>query len=392
MPVTVIVEPDHGGHRFQAAANVARLAGRTDEVILLTSAGATRTDEFGIYLADLDLKIDERFDGIYPPTRQIAEAAADIARANSDVTVVVMDADQSLKRWWYVAPGAFRGLPHRPRVIFMLTRYPAKLTLTDRFGWALRVSKATLALAARTTRTLHRVAGFAGRDDLSRGWLVKRARDPAICSAHSRDRRRLRYELGLPVERRLVGIFGVISERKNAPLVLDAIRASGTDADLLLAGSVKPEVTAWLAALPASDRERIIVHDGFLPNETLDRLVAAADVVAIPLTNNGPSGIMGKALAAGVPVVSAGSEVRARELRATGGGLSAPLTVDGVGAALRTLLIDEPITVGGGSLPPATAEAFAAAVLGRPAAEPAEPAEPAGDDAGSSSDSSSGGA
>jgi hypothetical protein len=90
-------------------------------------------------------------------------------------------------------------------------------------------------------------------------------------------------------------------------------------------------------------------------------------VVAIPLTNNGPSGIMGKALAAGVPVVSAGSKVRARELRATAGGLSAPLTVDGIAAALRTLLIDAPITVGGGSVPPATAEAFAAAVLGMPA-------------------------
>ena len=385
MPVTVIVEPDHGGHRFQAAANVARLAGRTDEVILLTSAGASHTDEFRVYLADVELKVDERFDGIYPPTRQMAQAVAEVCRTHTAATVIVMDADQSLKRWWYVAPAAFRGLPRRPRVIFMLTRYPAKLAVSDRFGWALRVSKGTLALAAIATGTLHRVAGFAGRDDMSRGWLVKRARDPAICSAHARDRATLRVELGLPADRLLVGIFGTISERKNAPLVLDAIRASGTDADLLLAGSLKPEVAAWLAEQPVAIRDRVIVRDGFLSNELLDRLVAAADVVAIPLTNNGPSGIMGKALAAGVPVVSAGSEVRARELRATAGGLSAQLTVDGIAAALRTLLLDGASPAVAGTVPPATAEAFAAAVLGRPTAHPAG-------HAGSGSDPSSGGA
>jgi hypothetical protein len=365
MPVTVIVEPDHGGHRFQAAANVARFAGRTGEVLLLTSAGATQTEEFRTYLADVELKVDDRFDGIYPPTRAMARAVAELCRTNAVSTVVVMDADQSLKRWWYVAAAAFRGLPRRPRVIFMLTRYPAKLTLTDRVGWKLRVSKATLALAAMATRTLHRVAGFAGRDDLSRGWLVKRARDPAICTAHSRDRATIRAELGLPADRKLVGIFGVIYERKNAPLILDAILASVMDdADLLLAGTIKPEVAEWLAAQPADRASRIIVRDGFLPNDVLDQLVAASDVVTIALTNNGPSGIMGKALAADVPVISAGSAVRARELKLTGGGLSTELSVESIASALRTVLAPGGIGVRNYALPPATAEVFAAAVLG----------------------------
>ncbi len=88
----------------------------------------------------------------------------------------------------------------------------------------------------------------------------------------------------------------------------------------MLAGGVKPEVAAWIDALPPSDLGQVIVRDGFLSNEELDKLVAAVDVVPIALTNNGPSGIMGKALAAEVPVVTAGSEVRARELLATDGG------------------------------------------------------------------------
>ncbi|PZS29888.1 MAG: hypothetical protein DLM58_14685 [Pseudonocardiales bacterium] len=364
MPVTVIVEPDHGGHRFQAVANVATLAARTDEILLLTSVGAASTEEFRSYLSDVPMKVDERFDGIYPPTRAMAGAVAQICRTNAVSTVVVMDADQSLKRWWLVAAQEFRGLPHRPRVVFMLTRYPAKLRLTDHFGWALRISKGTLALVAMTTGTLHRVAGFAGRDDLSRGWLVKRARDPAICTAHSRDRAKLRADLDLPAQRRLVGIFGVLTARKNAPMALDAVLATGAATDLLLAGSVQPDVADWLATLPESGRRRVIVRDGFLSNDLLDRLVAAADVVVIALTNNGPSGIMGKALAAEVPVVSAGSVVRARELRATNGGVTAELSIAGIATGLRAVFAQGATKTRTASLPPATGEAFAAALLG----------------------------
>jgi len=105
------------------------------------------------------------------------------------------------------------------------------------------------------------------------------------------------------------------------------------------------------------------VRDGFLPNATLDALIASVDVVAIVMTNNGPSGIMGKALAAGVPVVSAGSTVRARELAATGNGEATALTVDAIGAALHRLLTRTD-AVRPSRVPPATGETFAATVLG----------------------------
>jgi glycosyltransferase involved in cell wall biosynthesis len=364
MSVTLIVEPDPGGHRFQAVANVAALAGRSGEVALLTSSGASTGPEFGVYLSDARLDVHEVYTGTYPPTRTMADEIARYCRAHDVSTVVVMDADQSLKRWWYAAPLAFRGLPRRPRVIFMLTRYPARLRLEDRFGWKLRLSKATLAVLAMATRSLDRVAGFAGREDMSRGWLVKRARDPAICTAHARDRSAIRAALDLPAERSLVGIFGVMSMRKNAPLILDAILASESDADLVIAGLVKPDVAAWLDGLAPEIRARITVRDGYLDNDLLDRLVAAVDVVIIALTNNGPSGIMGKALAAGVPVVSAGSEVRARELEATAGGESAELTVPSLAAAIHRVLDADPAHARRSSVPPATAEEFAAVLLG----------------------------
>ncbi|MGH3475105.1 MAG: hypothetical protein ACRDOT_09365 [Aeromicrobium sp.] len=363
-PVTVIVEPDPVGHRFQAVANVAAVAARTTDVVLLTSTIGAGHDAFGVFLAGLDLEVEPRFDAIHPPTRDMARAVADLCRTHDVETVVVMDADQSLKRWWYVARQEFRGLARRPRVMFMLTRYPAKLGLTDWFGWKLRIAKGGLVLAARATGTLHHVAGFAGRDDVSRGWLVKRARDPEICIAHSRDRVRLREELGLPHDRTIAGVFGVIEERRNAPMILDALERAGLDADLLLAGGIQPEVWDWINGLPDDRRRRVIVRDGFLPNDEMDKLVAAVDVAPIILTNNGPSGIMGKAHAAGVPVVTAGSEVRAREIRATDGGEAADLDAASIGAAIKRVLERDPDEPRRNTVPPATAEAFAEVLLG----------------------------
>ncbi|MCW2783788.1 MAG: hypothetical protein JWP74_305 [Marmoricola sp.] len=365
MPVTVIVEPDPSGHRYQAVANVAEVANETGEVVLLTSKGSATSEAFEVYLSGTRfVSVEEVFDEVYPPTRLMARAVAAKARDLDVGTAVVMDADQSLKRWFYVARSEFRSLPRKPRVVFMLTRYPAKLKLTDRVGWKLRIPKATLAVAAMATGTLHHVAGFAGREDMATGWIVRRTRDPAICTAHSRDRAALRAELDLPADRRIVGVFGLLSERKNAPLVLDALKAADLDADLLLAGSIQPEVWAWINSLPEADRARVIVQDGFLSNDLLDKLVAAVDAAPIALTNNGPSGIMGKALAAGVPVVSAGSEVRARELVATDGGEAADFTAESIGAAIRRVFERDPDAPRRSTVPPATADEFSRNLLG----------------------------
>lgn len=366
MPTTLLVEPDPSGHRFQAVANVALRAQQDgDAVVLLTSSGAVTSDAFKVYLAGVQLEAVEVYDEPYPPTATMLAAIADRCRDDDVRTVVVMDADQTLKRWWLLAPKVFRRLPKRPQVVFFLTRYPARVPLSDPVQVKLRVTKAILTVVTMATRTLHRAAGFAGRDDMHKGWLVKRARDPEICGSHSRDRAALRRELGLPSDRRLVGIFGVISERKNARLVFEALRAGDVDADLLLAGTIEPEVAAWIASLPEQDQRRVLTFNGFLDNTLLDKLIAAVDVAPIALTNNGPSGIMGKALAADVPVVSAGSRVRARELQATDGGELAELEPQSLAAAIQRVLDRPAGAPRRRSVPPATPEEFATVVLGR---------------------------
>ena len=365
-PVTVLVEPDPNGHRFQAVANVAGVAGQSGGVVLLTSVGATATASFATFLGGSEIEVEECFDAIYPATRDLVAEVARVCRERDVDIVTVMDADQTLKRWWYLAPPALRRLSRKPRIVFMVTRYPARVHPTDWTGWKMRFAKATLTVMARSTGVLHRAAGFAGRDDTSRGWVIKRVRDPDLCSAHSRDRVAIRAELGLARERQLVGIYGVITVGKNPALVWEALQVGGIDADLLLAGSLTPEIADWARSVAPTVHGEVIVREGFLPDDELDKLVATANVVPLAMTHNGPSGIMGKALAAGVPVVTAGSKVRARELVATDAGEVAELTRDGLAAAIKRVLGRDPSLPRRSTVPPATAEEFARVLLGLP--------------------------
>lgn len=361
MPVTFIVEPNPGGHRFQYVGHVAAAAAKTGRVVVLTSTGARERAEFDNYLAHLPVELEEPFDGPLPPTGELARVIARRCSGEDDATVVVMDVDQMIKRWWLDAPRAFRG-QRRPRVIVLFTRIPARLSLTDKLGWAYRISKTALTLLAFATRSVHRALYIAGRDDLATGWLLKRVRDPAICTAHADDRAAIRERLGLPADRNLVGILGGVNARKNVPLVLQAVTAAGPDVDLLLAGAVSDDVAQFLAALTPQQRQRVIVRDEFLSNEELDQHVAATDVVAIA-QNNGPSGIMGKAVAAGVPVLTAGSKVRARECAALHAGLHTEFTADALAAGIRHLITaPAPGTRNQQLLP--TGEEFAEVILG----------------------------
>ncbi|GAA1747398.1 hypothetical protein [Aeromicrobium alkaliterrae] len=346
---TLVVDPDYAGHHMQSVSWVTQEAVRWGPVVLLTGRGAADDPAFREYLGDDvaagRVEVHEVFDTNNPPTTELVEQVVTRARATDPSTpvglVLHMDGDQALKRWWLVARGPLRTLAVRPRVHFMLTRYPARVPLGDLTGWKLKIPKAILSVAGRLTGTLHRVVGYVGRDDTARGWIVKRVQDPEFCAAHSRDRDQWRAEYGLPADRRIAGIFGVIYERKNAPMLLEALEQAGVDADLLLAGKLSDGVRDWVEALPPASRERVIVRDEYLTNEVLDRLVAAVDVVPLALTNNGPSGIMGKAEAAGVAVVTAGSKVRAREVRFTGGGVACDLTVPALGEAMRAVLAGE---------------------------------------------------
>jgi hypothetical protein len=363
MSLTVLVEPDPSGHRFQWVSHVVKgAAARGDEVLLLTSTGATGTPEHKTFLADLPVTVEERFEHIYPPAREMGEALLEVHRRRAIDRFVIMDSDQMVKRWWLDAPRELRTGKDRPFGILVMTRFPPRV-LPDRHLLTLRTAKSVFTLAAMARGAARRMAYVAGRDQLRQGLLFKRLRDPALCSAHASQRRQLREQAGLPLDRRLVGILGAIDVRKNVPLVGAATFVAGPDVDLLLAGGLSDDVVAWLDGLDPEERARVHVRYGFLPDDELDAYTACCDVVTIVQQNPGPSGIMGKAQVAGVPILSAGSQVRRREAAALGSGIHTEATVEGIAAGLRDLLArgSEPVPAPS-SLP--TAAEFAEVVLG----------------------------
>jgi glycosyltransferase involved in cell wall biosynthesis len=361
-PLTVLVEPDPDGHRFQWVSHVVRALEREgSDVMLLTSTGATARAEFKAFLADLPVTAVERFDQVYPPPRAVGEALLEVHRERSIDRFVIMDSDQLLKRWWLVAPRQLRHRRGGPFGVVLMTRFPPSIPLDRHLLW-LRSTKSLLAVLAMLRGSAQRVAYVAGRDQLRQGLLFKRLRDPALCRAHASQRAELREEAGLPQDRRLIGILGKVDVRKNVPLVGRAVFAAGPEVDLLLAGGLSEDVQEWLDALPPAERARVHVRGGFLPESEIDALTACCDVVAIVHLNPGPSGIMGKAQVAGVPVLSGGSRVRRRETVALGSGIHTEATVEGLAEGLRVLLARGPDPV---PPPPSlpTAEEFGDVVL-----------------------------
>jgi glycosyltransferase involved in cell wall biosynthesis len=364
--VTAIVEPNPSGHRFQWVSHIARAAvARGDSVILLTGKGAGSAESYRNFLGDLPLTVLERFDGIELPAQTVAAALAELHRETPLDGYVIPEADHILKRWWAVAPRSLRGR-HGPEGILVYARFPSRVRITDREAVQHRIMKTTLAALARGTGAAKRVAALVGRDELEPGHIVKFVRDPAICSAHARDRAALRDRYGLPQDRHLVSVLGRIEMRKSVPLVLDAVLQAGPDVDLLLAGELFDDVREWLDTLPSDRLARIHGRYGFLPESDIDGYTAASDICVTAHLNKGPSGIMGKAQIAGVPVLSAGSKIRSMEAVATGG-LHTEMTAPAMAAGIRTLLArgNAPIPVDP-TLP--TAEEFGEVVLGIPGA------------------------
>lgn len=338
MARTVIVEPHPIGHRFEHVSWIARAAlARGDDVELLTSVGARSRDEFSTFLDDVPLTVHERIDGYFPRPRVMGRAVLDLHRTSPITTLVLLDADQALKRWWLEAPLGLRGR-RGPTTTLLLMRFPQELSLADRAGITMRAAKASLSALARATRAADRVLYLVGRHESRPGWLLGQVRDPAICSAHARDRAALRERHDLPADRRLVGIIGDLSVRKCLPMVAEAVQLAGDDVDLLLAGKMTDEMRAWLDALPPGPRARVHTRLGFLPDEELDAYVAASDVISLALLNPGPSGIQGKALVAGVPTVSAGSRLRERESSTYDAGVHVDLDAASLAAGIRRML------------------------------------------------------
>ncbi|MFT3781739.1 MAG: glycosyltransferase family 4 protein [Nibricoccus sp.] len=117
-----------------------------------------------------------------------------------------------------------------------------------------------------------------------------------------------RLQLNLPTAAPLVLFFGKIEHYKGVDLLLRAWEQVKTpDAQLVIAGQC-PDANygRLLRELIDASARRTTIHwrEGFVPNDTVALLLAAADVVALPYRNIYQSGVVFLCMNHGIPAVA----------------------------------------------------------------------------------------
>jgi beta-1,4-mannosyltransferase len=127
-----------------------------------------------------------------------------------------------------------------------------------------------------------------------------------------RDRAEVREELGVPEDAVAFLCFGDLRAYKEVEILLGAFQsAAAPNAVLLVAGAISHDevVASAQAAIAADDRIRPLI--GFVPDDRVAELFAAADVAVLSRGDGGTSGALVLALSMEAPVVAASTETYA---------------------------------------------------------------------------------
>jgi glycosyltransferase involved in cell wall biosynthesis len=343
--VTAIVELDPSGHRLQyVRLLLERLP--VAQRVLLVSRRVADAPEFAGYLARTETEVVVlQAGGDNDHDAAVTEALA-TAIERGVGHLVVPDGDKAIRPLLaaLVLGSLTWSRPRRPRVTVLLMRTalpggsePATL------GMALKPPLVAVLRRLPGVRVLFltdafgvvtRRRGFPGvrpvRDPVSRPAPPDPAppgEAPRMTDGHAR-----------------VGILGVISARKNVPVLVRAA-AGRPQVDVVLAGRFAPGVRDFLATDPDAARlraeGRLAVDDRLLDDGEFDAALRSVDVAAVLHDNDAPSGIVAEACARGVPVLGPDRGWIATVLAATGCGLPASVNdPDAVAASLERLLTD----------------------------------------------------
>ncbi len=327
----LLVEDKFDGHYLYYVRLLALAAlERGDEVVLRTRSGLPTTAEGRFYLADLASRIRIIETDDFRP--EVVEAAARELGAHH---TVVPDADL------WLGPIAVRGGWRGPGLLELLVLRTSTQPRPVRGMQAIRTA-AKRALMVRVA-LMPRVRVSVLKSSVWRGVSpLPVTRDPITVATTPKRTAALAKSWGLGDDRTWYAVLGNITDRKNLPMVAAALArvAASSPVGLLVAGKVEDgeleRAAPGLDALRAAGE--VVIVDRMLEEDELDAAVAAVDCLVVAHSNEGPSGLLAKAAAAGTRVLTAG----ARSLRADARRIPTiaawvPLEVDALARGMRAV-------------------------------------------------------
>ncbi len=296
-----VVEMEALGHRLRYV-RLLLTAVAPERRVLCVPAAVRDSAEFGEHLADVTTDVV-----LLPGSRREAMRVAVATARERGARLVVPDGDKnvaplllalarpgprvavSVLLMRTTLPGgpepATAGMAFKPALAALLARLPGVRVcfLTDAFGVVVRRR------------------GFPG---------IGPVRDPVSVPATREPGPEPESEPSLrPFA---IGVFGVVSARKNIPVLLAALAGAPADdpvADvaLVIGGRCEPDVREVLDHSPEATAlaatARLHVDDRLLSEDEFDAAIAGVDAVAVLHDNDAPSGIVAEAAARGVPVL-----------------------------------------------------------------------------------------
>lgn len=307
----LLVEGNVSGHRLSYVRLLAREAiSRGYSVHLATSPRASETPEFSAHLTDClhDITVSAHSDfGI----RAIEKLSLELGASRT----VIPDGDASALQ--LARRGRWRGRSRLSLLIMRESAQPDKFRLR---GLIKQLAKRAVMLRVRNIPKVDlavlKSATWSGKS------RTKVALDPVVVSCTEEDVLDIRESWKLDGTRYWFAVLGAITERKNVPLLLECLSrlAPGT-CGLLIAGRIDPAVrdriqsaTEGLTVLETP----VLVVDRILSDRELDAAVTATDCLLLAHSNEGPSGLLGKAACAGTRVIAAGAKSLRKDVQSLG--------------------------------------------------------------------------
>lgn len=330
----VLVEGDHKGHRLAYVAHVISELTRDDlPVVLVTSPSAMASREAQVHLGSLGVQDRTLLVSPWTTWQWIR-----VVRRQRPRRVIIPDSDRKLPAAILLRLSTTSHLS----LLVMRASHSAQDSLTSSVKHLFK--RCLIGALRHLPRT--RVFELASSTAAPTSTALP---DPVTLHPVSFDRQAARAALGLDDSVTWFGVLGRLSARKNIDLLCAALQqvASPTRIGLLLAGTAdSADFDAHLTSLlPGLIRSGVPVHwmNRVLSDEELDTAVVACDCVVLAHSNEGPSGILGKALAADTRALCAGATALADDAARRPDAVTwVPLRAQDLAQAMASIASTEP--------------------------------------------------